>query len=302
MVKTVKVRAPGTCGEWIQTYDHASQKECLVSLPINRYNEMTFSFEKPKTQRVKRGGLLPKSEQALLRIGDFIGLSPKEMDMIQIQSQCRSLAIGKGMASSTADLMSIFMGVSALFDKELRSDELLALCCEIEPTDGTMFSGWSLIDHLEGRVMEHFPKILPCEILLLSPGADFDTLSLRKAPEYQQLLKNKSPLPLQWFREGMAESSLEKLGNAATQSLLENESILKKKHFHELLELCEKFHCHGLAGGHSGTVTGLILNEKNTDLPRLLNEIKVKNIGEYYQEVEVVKVIGGGCEITILEG
>ena len=150
MVKRIKVRAPGTCGEWIQTYDRLTDRECLVSLPINRYNDMILSYGCGENTDDWVKTLLPKSRKALDLISEHLSLSEADLKPLKITPGTRELAVGKGMASSTADLMGIMKGVAYIYGKPLSSELLLKLCCQIEPTDSLMFEGWALIDHLQG--------------------------------------------------------------------------------------------------------------------------------------------------------
>lgn len=301
MVKSVLVKVPGTCGEWIQTFDATRGKECLVSLPIDLYNEMKVFFCDEARALGTQKKLMPKSLQAFDSVCRFLNLPTNVKNAIAFESIQRELHIGKGMASSTADILCILHGVSTLCERPIESEKLLALCCEIEPTDGTMFKDWQLVDHLEGEVLESFGPTVDCDILLLSPKEAFETQKLRKNSQYQNLLLEKSPLPLTLFRQGMTTQDLSLLGRAATQSLIENEPILKKPHLSELIRLSHRFGCHGVVGGHSGTVAGLILNEEKTDLEALCLAIAEAKIDKYYQEIKVVKAISGGCSTTILE-
>lgn len=297
-LKTVGLKVPGTCGEWIQTVDQG--KECLVSLPINRYTEVHLSLTDVTSAQKSQAILLPKSQQALTKAADYFGISQAWLDQVSVNI-IRALDIGKGMASSTADLFGVMLGLSKLFGMEVSIEKLFELCCQIEASDGIMFDQWSLVNHLDGILLERFENALTPELLMLTPDSTFVTESLRGTAQYQHKLKAKTGKPLTLFREAMTTQNLALLGQAATLSLMENEPILEKAHLETLMTLSDEFHCYGVAGGHSGTVSGLILNDQKTDKEALLAKLKTLPLGTYYSDYQFVSAVSGGAEIIFAE-
>ncbi len=296
LYKSVVVKVPGTCGEWIQTINE--NRECLVSLPINRFTEVKMSFKDRKIALKSQSDLMPKSQEAFDKICGYLKLSKTLKAQIHFEIGER-LEIGKGMASSTADITAVMAGVSALVGRTLPGETLLQLACEIEPSDGVMFNHLVLIDHLNGQVMEPFVFENTAKILMLKPVDTYMTDSLRTSPEYLEKLAKKTDIPLSLFREGISEQSIEKMGRASTLSLIENENILEKPFLGELIKIAEENHCYGVVGGHSGTVCGMLLNEEKTDLEKLLHCIERESFGTYYGTYEIVESYKEGIKITV---
>lgn len=296
----VKVRIPGTCGEWIQTRHDRSQKECLVSATIGLYNEIIAYEAERELAHQSQTHLLPKSKAALLKIAEHLALKPADWENIVFTRGENALCIGKGMASSTADIAALMLAVSLLKGKTIDPKTLLKLCCTIEPSDGIMLSGLHLIDHLNGDILEDFQPLPQVELLMLLPHTIFDTEKLRLKDDYQDKLALKSLRPLKLFREGVASSDFNLIGQAATLSLLENEHILSKRYLNEIIELAERHQCHGVIGGHSGTVTGIIL-KKGTDVQKLRFELDKSGLNRYYNEMTVVQTVGGGLTYEVTE-
>lgn len=294
--RVVSVKVPGTCGEWVQTVSDG--RECLVSLPINRFTKMDISFREKETALESQLGLMPKSQEAFQKVGAYLKLSEEVLNQVHFEIQER-LEIGKGMASSTADISAIMTGVAALVDQPLSGEALLKMACEIEPSDGIMFDHLALIDHLQGAVMETFGFHPNGKILMLKPVDTYITESMRTSLDYAEKLRHKTEVPLNLFREGIKEHALEKIGRASTLSLLENESILEKPFLGELIKIAENHHCYGVVGGHSGTVCGFLLNEKKTDLEKLIHAIEKETIGTYYASYEIVETYSRGIKISV---
>lgn len=296
----VKVKIPGTCGEWIQTRDDKTGTECLVSATIGLYNEI-IAYEAARDLALQsQMHLLPKSKAALIKVAEHLELEPAQWQNIVFCRGENALSIGKGMASSTADIAAVMLAVALLKGKSIDVQTLLKLCCTIEPSDGTMLSGLHLIDHLNGNVLETFPTMPAVDILMLLPHTIFETEKLRLKADYLHKLELKSKHPLEQFRQGVANSNLDLMGHAATLSLLENEHILSKRYLAELIDLSQKHQCHGVIGGHSGTVAGIIL-KKGTDVQKLRFELDKLGLNRYYNEMTVVQTVNGGLTYEVTE-
>ncbi len=299
-LKTVVVKVPGTCGEWIQTVEPSSGKECLVSLPIDLYSGYRIEWH-PSPVCDGREILKPKGLKALKLIQSTLEIPDHWIAHLKFQKNLDELAVGKGMASSTADILCVLAGVSVLYTGRcLPAETLLNLCCQIEPSDGTMFESCVLIDHLRGEVLETFEALEAQEILLLLPREAYETEKLRASANYASLLKQKTEKPIGLFREGMARGAVALLGEASTLSLLENEAILKKYGLLELIELSKQYHCGGIVGGHSGTVAGFLITE-NTDVKGLLMALTACKLDGYYSEVRKVRTTLGGVTWSLVE-
>lgn len=297
-LRSVTIQIPGTCGEWIQTVSRG--RECLVSLPIDEYTEVKVGWASPEVALRSYLKLMPKSQSALALIGKELALSPKQLASITVDIS-RELAIGKGMASSTADLAGIIKGVSSLVEVPITPEKILSLCCQIEASDGIMFDRLALIDHLEGTVLESFETFLPVDILMLVPDSQYETSQLREESCYLEKLSQKTEIPLTLFKKAMLEQSLFDLGKASIQSLLENERILTNHYLKSLIELSALYDCYGVVGGHSGTISGLLINDKKTDREALLAQIKSMPLGGYYTKHKFVKTVRGGIVCTKME-
>ena len=128
---------PGSMGELVQGFREG--KEVLISLPIDRYSEMEVIWQEEKRGKEKRN-ILWKSEKAL-------EIALREWGMEHLVGQVafrrlREIPEGKGLASSTADLLP-FRSLARLLGRPLREEEIAEIALQVEPTDG-VFSRSSL--------------------------------------------------------------------------------------------------------------------------------------------------------------
>lgn len=297
-LKAVCVKVPGTCGEWIQTVEPSTQKECLVSLPIDLYSGYKVKL---KDGIGDKSCLMRKGRMALAKIQEAYNMPETWTQRLEFEKCIDELAIGKGMASSTADILCVMAGAALLYTGKLPSDEeLLALSCEIEPSDGTMFKECTLIDHLRGEIISKLGELPKLDILLMLPREAYETEKLRANENYKTLLNQKTKGPITLFRQGLDTQNIELMGRASTCSLLENEHILKKHALMELVEISKQYDCDGVVGGHSGTVAGLILNERS-NVDKILEILSDKKMNEYYNDIRIVKTTAGGIAWSFVE-
>ena len=116
---------PGSCGELVQGTKEGVP--FLVTCPIDLYTTVTV------TDGVgQRQGFGAKSHAAFRRILDYLGEEVFPCDM----TLASELPIGKGMASSSADIAAVCFAAAAALGKELTAAEVSRIAAGIEPTDG----------------------------------------------------------------------------------------------------------------------------------------------------------------------
>ncbi|MGC4431650.1 kinase, partial [Streptococcus suis] len=64
-----------------------------------------------------------------------------------------TLPIGKGMSSSTADMLAGLQALAVFQNRYLTAEELTTFCCQIEPTDSIAFADWTVINPLTGQIL-----------------------------------------------------------------------------------------------------------------------------------------------------
>ena len=185
MKLTVKV--PGSCGELVQGTREGVP--FLVTCPVNLYTTVTVTDE-----NMAHRGLGAKAEKALERTLHYLGETSFPYG-ITLSSE---LPIGKGMASSSADIAAVCYAVAAVFGHEITAPEVSRIAAGIEPTDGIFFDGVVRLNHMtftEAGILGHAPynlrqimaENLPHRILgthflhrLRSPITKKTILSIRK--------------------------------------------------------------------------------------------------------------------------
>lgn len=279
------VAVPGSCGELVQGVVDGGH--FLVTCPISWFAQATVWVEsragvfgpsdRPKALRAAR--------MVLERLGGACGLR------VRLRSP---LPLGKGMASSTADIAATAAAAARALGKELSPGELASLALGIEPTDGVFFPGIVLFDHLTGRRLEFLGPAPALKVLIVDPGGEVETISFNRRPELYRLNLAKEAevrKALRLVREGMAEGDVVKVAKGATLSALANQAILPKPELDTVLDIAVSCGALGVNVAHSGTVMGVLYRDGEADP----EELKTKVLERFpYVRFSCAGLVDGG--------
>lgn len=291
----ILARCPGSCGELIQGIIIGSEK--LISYPINCYSYVKL-FEGKRDNESK----YPKAYRAVQEVFKYFN---KDIDLsrklkIEINSQ---IPIGKGMASSTADLGGTVLATSKYLGKDITEEEIAKICLRIEPTDSTIFSQLTLFDHLKGNYLKGYENKLSSKVLVLEGDSRVNTIKFREINRNKVLTKNISQLnrALDFVEEGIETGDLKKIGQGSIISSLANEEILKKPGLKDIIYNALKLGAYGVNTAHSGSVIGVLFEDKYFDKKTFINNIVQKSYIKNYISIKEYEIVKGGAEIVEME-
>jgi len=246
---------PGSCGELVQgTLDSVNFH---VTCPVNLFSKVRVSL-KPYTRRLFFPSVRVKTGRAVRNLLDALGYS--EMGgIIEVSSP---IPLGKGMASSTADIAAACYAVAAALGVEISSELVKQIALSLEPSDGIFLPGISLFDHVQGRLVEYLGEALPLGILALDPGGCVDTLEFNNRadlPYYNRINEPEVRKGLELVKKGIQAKDPHLLGEGATISACANQRILPKPRLQELIDFVLARGAYGVNVAHSGTIVGVLL-------------------------------------------
>lgn len=284
---------PGSCGELVQ--GTLAGINFHVTCPINLYSEVKImlttslkKFDYPKGR--------VKTARAVRMLLNHLGY-PQMGGKIEIFS---NIPLGKGMASSTADITAACYAAAAALEIEVSATLIKKIALSLEPTDGIFLPGIHLFDHVQGKVFEYLGEPLQVGILIFDFGGTVDTMQFNKRPElpYLNYLKElQVKRALECIKQGLQERKPAELGKGATLSSLANQDILPKLQLEKLIAFAESSGAYGVNIAHSGTVAGLLLpagQEKDLLLQQEAQQ-KFPELIKLYK----VRMISGGPRIDI---
>ena len=222
MQQWFKVRTPASCGELIQGF--YGKQEMLISYPINLYSEITFSTV---TQTLGEP-LGQKAQQAVQFFFKETEADPRVFEGFNVRVE-NNIPVGKGMASSTADICGVLKGLYYLYNLPVSDEEIARISCMVEPTDSTIFNQLSLFDHINGLLIETYHWNLECDVLILEPDYQINTTDFRKAKKEQIMRKNHDSKALSLFRQAVEEKSYDKLCESTYLSAVNSRNPLSPR-------------------------------------------------------------------------
>ncbi len=261
---------PGSCGEIVQ--GTCSGRNFLVSCPVNWYSRVTVSIERGIKTTVYPPGCF-KAARAVRLMLDALGC-PEFGAVVTVSS---SLPVGKGMASSTADIAAACYAVAAALGSRPEPERVAEIALSIEPTDGTFSPGITLFDHVRGRVFEVLGSPPSMGILAVDFGGEVDTLEFNRRPDLPYLNRLNEPelaKALALVRLGIEKGDPWAVGEGATISALANQRILPKPGLEELIEFATRIGAYGVNVAHSGTVAGILLPPGRERNPHLIGQVR----------------------------
>lgn len=243
--------APGTFGELIQ--GQIDGTPFLITLPIFWGTRAVFQGTEtesvdvwPASRRKARLAV----ERALLEWQKPAG------GVLVIRS---TLPMGKGMASSSSDIVAALRAVAMYHGVRLTAAEIARRAAEVDPTDGIMYPNAVALNPLTGTLLERLGPVPPALIVgTLGHGRINTEDHHRVRRPYGEHHQGRLREALRLVRRGIAEGTVDFLGQAGRISA---EVDLEREPDEGLAEFIEvaREEGFGVIIGHSGTVRGIML-------------------------------------------
>ncbi|MBF0779546.1 MULTISPECIES: kinase [unclassified Granulicatella] len=273
----------GSCGELFQGI--VDGQELLISYHINQKNSVIWQVDNSTDQSLSK----------MIEAKQFFS----NHEPLNLKRFC-NLPVGKGCASSTADIISTLQIMAQLKQAHLSAEDTTRLCAKIEPTDSIAFSQWTAINPLNGEVKEHFDWEPRLYVYMLEPLDTIDTLTLPRMSESAYYDKVASQQLYQHLQQAIKTKDLAYLGDVSTQCALLNQVRLPKAYLFELIRFVHLEKLLGLNIAHSGTVVGLLLREKDVSrVDELEAKIARQSFAKYYQKRALYQIVYRGMEVNV---
>jgi uncharacterized protein involved in propanediol utilization len=246
----------GTFGELLQGALPGHLNNCLVSYPINVYSTAIFSPDKEKSNVTVVPHHKEKSRVLAERLLKYFNVN--HGGILHVESE---LDEGKGLASSTADLIATSRSIAATLNVNIPIKIMLDFFREIEPTDGIMYNELAVFYHRRVQIRKKLGVLPKTVVIAIDEGGTIDTIRFNK--ENQSFSSKEKFLYKDLFEDltfAVAHGDLFSVGKIATKSAILNQNINPKKFLNTLISLCEDTHSLGVIVTHSGPCAGILLN------------------------------------------
>lgn len=249
-------RCRGSFGELLQGALPGEDLDFLVTLPIRRWSRATFRASWDRHDVCVMPARKTKAREAARRTLALCGLPPG--GQLTVTSE---LPEGKGLASSTADMVAAVRAVCAAHGWAARPLVIERLLRGIEPSDGVMYGGVVAYHHRQVRLRSRLGPLPALAILAVDEGGAVDTLAFNRLPprfaaddkeEYAHLLSR--------LERALPTGDLVEVGRITTRSAQLHQRRLPKRRLEDVLAVSAEIGGLGVGVTHSGTCLGILLD------------------------------------------
>jgi len=253
--------APGSFGELLQGAPDNELEHFLVTLPIKCYSLAEFV----PIETCSDVEVIPHSKTKSL------ALAQKYLQRFGIQSGGKlfiksDLPAGKGLASSTADLVATARALASHFQRPLSQELLLDLLRDVEPSDGIMYPTHTVFYYRKVRLGALLADLPPLTILAIDEGGTIDTIEYNQnLPAFSNEEKKEYGRCLDKMVQAFQAQDLMALGEVSTRSATLNQQRCPKRFYAGVLEICQQGRGLGVVVTHSGPCIGILLAQDDRD-------------------------------------
>ncbi|HEU5375937.1 MAG TPA: hypothetical protein VFV38_10895 [Ktedonobacteraceae bacterium] len=261
-----KGKAFGTFGELLQGAGKDDQ-DFLVTLPIDRFSTARFLSIPQQPRLTVSPSQKYKAERLATLILEHYRLPPG--GILELES---TLPVGKGLASSSADLVAVVRAIDNCFALHLSVEQLQCFLRQIEPTDGVMYEGTVAYYHRNVSLYRYLGQLPELVIVSIDEGGEVDTIEFNKKPKaFSQEEKEEYEFLLRKIERAIREQDLRAIGEVSLQSAILNQKLHKKQYFEQVRDICQQVEGLGVVVAHSGTYLGILLSPQEQHFHRQLH-------------------------------
>lgn len=250
----------GAFGELLQGI-LPNERHFLITLPINLKSKAYF-----KPNYTNKFIVNPKYKTKVKHFANLLAINHKVPigGEISIESE---IPIGKGLSSSTADIVATYHAISKIFNVANSIEDIEQLIRQIEPSDGLLYNGVVAYYHREVSLLKKFNYYPNLVVVAIDEGGIVDTV------KYNQIKKTPSLSEKYEFKELLLQctdaikvNDIKKIGRIATRSTELNQKYNYKPSFNNILETNYQIDGLGVICAHSGTYIGILLDKSDIKL------------------------------------
>lgn len=257
--------AYGTFGELLQGAllgpgEADGEGRFLVTLPMARWSSARFELRPPGSGLTVSPA--NKTKAAALAGALLTELGYPVDGSLVLRS---SIPEGKGLASSSADLVATARAVMAVVKRSVSTRRLGAMLAAIEPTDGVMHPGIVAFDHRRGVYLRTLGRLPSLQVVAVDQGGYVDTVAFnRHSAAYGLAERRHYERLLGELGRAVVSGDLTAVGAISTQSAALNQTRMPNRNLLALREVCRSVGGLGLVACHSGTMVGILLDPRDS--------------------------------------
>ncbi|MDB2464698.1 hypothetical protein N9W55_02930 [Amylibacter sp.] len=257
----------------------SNEEDFLVTIPVDMWSTCELICEvvdEPSTVKVN----LYKSRLVAKQMLKYLNLEFGYKITINFT---RNIPIGKGLSSSTADMLAVVRAFQEVFGIIVSETFISRLFSEIEPHDGLHYYMSVAYNHRQGRILNKLNHIPDYTIIAIDSGGEISTT------EYNNKIKfsNKDLFDYDNIYNDLlvafSNRNDEEIAKCAHRSTLKHIERTDNVLLSKMVQIFADISAIGVIAAHSGTCGGFLL--PSTASERFINDIKAEaaNLGRVFQ-------------------
>jgi uncharacterized protein involved in propanediol utilization len=248
---------------------HAKPGELIQgALPGNKrflVSNKSSQFFKNRTEvgvrnTIKQQPLNYKSQQAIELFWSSFSNKKKLTDISKLYfKQEGNIPIGKGLSSSSADVLGLLAALAVFYETGYTSEQLYDMAAAVEPTDPCLHASNLLFKQDKGEIT-HALTPLPYQLIYFDSDTNtqVDTIALSKRINYSESQQQEFETICSTILQATTYADYESFNFCLNKSAEINEAFLPKRKFNVLQDFAIENKV-GLFVAHSGTYMGLVI-------------------------------------------
>ena len=218
-----------------------------------------------------------------------IGIQESYYITVDIDSE---IPVGKGLSSSSADMLAALRATQNLFGILISSDYISHLFHEIEPHDALHFDSSVLYNHRKGSLIKDYKYIPNYYIVYVDTGGTVDTINFNNSISYNKdATKNYDKIMNNLNQSFINKDDIAIAKNATESFLLHIDANKEKRIEHD--KFLKDISSIGIQATHSGTCIGFLFThetDKSTlDYAKNMIEKKYKKPPHLVRTLRLIK-------------
>ena len=256
----------------------SSGQDFLVTLPVDLWSTCKARCERVSGPSAVTCELVKSTASAL----GFLAAAGLHVGVHVRLELSRTMPVGKGLSSSTADMLAVVRALEEVFDLEVDDAEVSRIFAAIEPHDALHYPTSVIYDHRQGRLLHRLEHIPAFRIVGVDAGGELSTI------EYNQRLTYTPGCLAAYDRlhedllAAFAARDDEAIARCARRSAELHAARNTSTFLGRALRRSDEVGALGLLATHSGTCSGFLLPANASDAEVAQVEAAVADLGRVF--------------------